>query len=81
MIRLRGEEGRDARDQIPFILSGSPNERWLHTCDACVIRDGPLENLSGGGRAKYKKNIPQGKIKWQNIHARQLILKNIHAMA
>ena len=23
---------------IPFILSGSPNECWLHTCDACVIR-------------------------------------------
>ena len=22
---------------IPFILSGSPNESWLHTCDACVI--------------------------------------------
>ena len=22
---------------IPFILSGSPNERWLHKCDACVI--------------------------------------------
>ena len=22
---------------IPFILSGSPNECWLHTCDACVI--------------------------------------------
>ena len=22
---------------IPFILSGIPNECWLHTCDACVI--------------------------------------------
>ena len=22
---------------IPFILSGSPNNCWLHTCDACVI--------------------------------------------
>ena len=22
---------------ILFILSGSPNECWLHTCDACVI--------------------------------------------
>ena len=21
---------------IPFIRSGSPNECWLHTCDACV---------------------------------------------
>ena len=34
------------------------------------------------GGAKYKKNIfAQGKIKWKKIHARQLILKNIHAMA
>ena len=22
---------------ILFIVSGSPNERWLHTCQACVI--------------------------------------------
>ena len=22
---------------IPFILSGSPNECWLHTCNACMI--------------------------------------------
>ena len=22
---------------ILFILSGRPNESWLHTCDACVI--------------------------------------------
>ena len=22
---------------IPFILSGSPNESYLHTCDACLI--------------------------------------------
>ena len=22
---------------IPFILSGSPNQCWLHTCDACLI--------------------------------------------
>ena len=22
---------------ILFILNGSPNEHWLHTCDACVI--------------------------------------------
>ena len=45
--------------------------------------DGPLENLwGGGGRAKYKKKIfAQGKIKWKKIHARQLTLKNVHAMA
>ena len=37
----------------------------------------------GGGRAKYKKIyiFAQGKIKWKKIHARQLTLKNIHAMA
>ena len=35
----------------------------------------------GGLRAKYKKKIfAQGKIKWKKIHARQLNLKNIHAM-
>ena len=33
------------------------------------------------GRAKYKKIFAQGKIEWKKIHARQLILKNIHAMA
>ena len=30
---------------------------------------------------KYKKIYAQGKIKWKKIHARQLTLKNIHAMA
>ena len=44
------------------------------------LRDGPLENLSGG-RAKYKKIFAQGKIKWKKIRARQLILRNIHATA
>ena len=33
-----------------------------------------------GGRST-KKILAQGKIKWKKIHARQLILKNIHAMA
>ena len=38
MIRLRGVEGQDTRVLcIPFILSGSPNECWLNTCDTCVI--------------------------------------------
>ena len=36
-----------------------------------------LENLWG----EYKKIFAQGKITWKKIHARQLILKNIHAMA
>ena len=44
----------------------------------CVMfMNGPLENLRGGGWAKYKKKYSRkGK-----ILARQLILKNIHAMA
>ena len=38
---VRGIEGPNARDLSvlcsPFILSGSPNESWLQTCDACLI--------------------------------------------
>ena len=35
-----------------------------------LVRDGPLENLWGGGRAKYKKKFAQGKIKWKKfLHA------------
>ena len=49
------------------------------------IRDGPLENLLGGGGGGpdevQKKKFAQGKIKWKKILARQLTLKNIHAMA
>ena len=30
-------KGPNSVMSIPFILSGSPNECWLHTCDACVI--------------------------------------------
>ena len=44
VIRLRGVEGRNACNQIafwllciPFILTGSRNECWVHICDACVI--------------------------------------------
>ena len=47
-----------------------------------LLRDGPLENLWGGGGGRStKKKFAQGKIKWKKIHARQLTLKNIHAMA
>ena len=38
------------------------------------LADGPLENLWGGGRAKYKKILAQEKIKRKT-------LRNIHAMA
>ena len=37
VIRLRGVEGRGARDQIAFFLVRSLNECWVHTCDACVM--------------------------------------------
>ena len=37
------------------------------------------EGGGGAGEVK-KKKLAQGKIKWKKIHARQLILKNIHAM-
>ena len=47
------------------------------------VRDGPLENLwgVGGGGEVQKRIFAQGKIKRQKIHARQLTLRNIHAMA
>ena len=37
--------------------------------------------VGGGGGEVAKKIFAQGKIKWRKIHARQLILKNIHGMA
>ena len=54
------------------------------TCqhDLATLREGPLENLSGGeGERSTKKIFAQGEIKWKKIHARKLILKNIHATA
>ena len=54
---------------------------WLFiTFWSGLIRDGPLENLWGGGRST-KKIFAQGKIEWKKIHAHQLTLKNIHATA
>ena len=42
---------------------------------------GPLENLSGGGGGKVQKKYSRkGKLN-EKIHACQLILKNIHAVA
>ena len=37
--------------------------------------------MGGGGGRSTKKKIAQGEIKWKKILARQLTLKNIHAMA
>ena len=45
------------------------------------LGDGPLENLwRGGGGRSTKKNSRKGKLN-EKILARQLTLKNIHAMA
>ena len=35
----------------------------------------------GAGEVQKNKIFAQGKITWKKNHARQLILKNIHAMA
>ena len=46
--------------------------------DHLNVRDGPLENLwggGGGGASEVQKNIRAEKIKWKKIHPRQLILK------
>ena len=44
------------------------------------LRDGALEKLWGGGEVP-KKYSRRGKLNEKKIHARQWILKNIHAMA
>ena len=50
-----------------------------------LVRDGPLENLWGeGGRGAgevQKKYSRKGKLNEKKKNARQLTLKNIHAMA
>ena len=46
-----------------------------------ALRDGPLENLWGGGGRSTKKYSRKGNLNEKKIHARQLILKNILAMA
>ena len=44
---------------INFITSGN-----IYRLGFASVRDGPLENLSGGGgRAKYQKIFAEGKIK------------------
>ena len=48
-----------------------------------ILRDGPIENLwgGGGGVQSTKRIFAQGKINEKKKHDRQLTLKNIHAMA
>ena len=47
------------------------------------FRDGPLENLWGGGGVDevQKKYSRKGKLNEKKIHERQLTLRNIHATA
>ena len=46
------------------------------------LRDGPLENLWGGGAGEVQRKYSRkAKLNEKKIHARQLTLKNIHAMA
>ena len=48
-----------------------------------ILRDGPIENLwgRGGGGKVQKEYSRKGKLNEKKNHARQLTLKNIHAMA
>ena len=46
-----------------------------------LFRDGPLENLLGGGGEVQKKYSRKAKLNEKKIHARQLTLNNIHATA
>ena len=46
--QISSDQGANVSDQIAFcafhsFLVGSPNERWLHTCDACVLTTWRLE--------------------------------------
>ena len=56
---------------FPFI-----HDRW-----PCLSLDKKTYGGGGGGGRSTKKKIAQGEIKWKKILARQLTLKNIHAMA
>ena len=46
-----------------------------------TVRDGPLQNLLGGGGRSTKKYSRKGKLNKRKILVRQSILKNIHAMS
>ena len=43
---------------IPFIFSGSPNEFWPHTFDACVITNLEIR-IAGDERSPQQKSIYQ----------------------
>ena len=43
-------------DSYFTVLLSVPSQHFTYTLQP-LVRDGPLENLWGGGRAKYKKKI------------------------
>ena len=63
-------------------LENSPPPPTHNFPNGLSLRDGPLENLwgGGGGGRSTKTNSRKGKLN-EKILARQLTLKNIHAMA
>ena len=76
------------RQEIALCTTDVTNFRSLLWLNLIRIRDGPLENIWGGreggggkgGSEVQKKYSRKGKLNEKN-HARQLTLKNIHAMA
>ena len=57
---------------LPFILSGSPNEFWRHTCDACVTTR--RLGLRAGSSCR-----PKGALEWSyyGIRIRQSFVTNL----
>ena len=64
----------NSRTPLTITLKGNETQFELA---GVRVRDGPLENFWGG---EYKNNIRARYNQMKKIHARQLILKNIHAM-
>ena len=77
----RGKITRDIRDQtafcavlwIPYIVGGSPNECWLHTCDTCVITAWRLGLWVSLVARKYIKNGRESETKERLISC---VMKN-----
>ena len=53
---------------IPFIVSGSPNEYWLHKCDACVIKT---------WRTPFKHRWPKLTNDWQVVKVSNHLQSNL----
>ena len=53
---------------IPFIVGGSPNEYWLHKCDACVIKT---------WRTPFKHRWPKLTNDWQLVKVSNHLQSNL----